>query len=721
MVETYDEGIDDILYTSNKYAFLVGAGISMNPPSNLPSARQIVKGLLEKLIVSEEVENILNIPDLRYEMIVEQLQKYIDPNLIFMDYFELIKNPNMIHFMLALSIINGNSVSTTNFDYLIELALGSLVPVNEQNIIMPIIVSEDFINLSDAYSYKIFKLHGSKSNIITHQDTSSSLITTISALGKDRELDKTFTIEKYKKNVLIKLFRNNCLIIMGYSGGDDFDISPLLFELPSLDKLIWIDHTIHDIVEIKKIDPMAPLNSKDLGIETSHAEKLLKKIRSNSKFEIYYIKANTIEFIKKNLWIKITNKDFQEISDSITNNIDAPSFSDWIRDKYNDISAEDKYKITAHLYFNLGRNKDVIRTCEKALELFKDLEQMDPKNMPKAEYHQLLGTVNRMKGDFGKSNKHFKDAKDIEMLFFNQIGVAKQLINVADNYKSQTLYSEAEKIYKEAQEIYVKHDNLEGQLTIFHRLGELARINTLLDKAEEYFLKSSELISKTGNLERKAAIINSMGLILAQNGDYISALKNFQESLDIVDKIGDLNLKGEIIENIGLMYETQGDFQNALLIYQKALNADIFMDNTVGIISRMNRIGDLLLKLQKADEALTIFLKALKIYNIAMKENEIEGPMGKSELLFKIGTVLKQKARFTEALPYFNEGFHIEMYLFRPKEVGKYALNLAESYESMGDKQSAIVHYKDAIFHIGAQDPALKKQIEERLHTLEKG
>lgn len=47
MIEDYNEIFNEVLSTSNKYAFLVGAGIPMNSPSNLPSAREIVRNLLE--------------------------------------------------------------------------------------------------------------------------------------------------------------------------------------------------------------------------------------------------------------------------------------------------------------------------------------------------------------------------------------------------------------------------------------------------------------------------------------------------------------------------------------------------------------------------------------------------------------------------------------------------------------------------------------------------
>ena len=52
--------LKDILDTTENLVFLIGAGVSMNPPSNLPSARIISKTLLEYLIPSEYVDFVSN-------------------------------------------------------------------------------------------------------------------------------------------------------------------------------------------------------------------------------------------------------------------------------------------------------------------------------------------------------------------------------------------------------------------------------------------------------------------------------------------------------------------------------------------------------------------------------------------------------------------------------------------------------------------------------------
>ena len=79
--------IEDIFSLEAKYTFLVGAGISMENPSGLASARELGTNLIKLCVPSEEVNGILQLEGLRYELIVELIQKYFDPELRIMDYF----------------------------------------------------------------------------------------------------------------------------------------------------------------------------------------------------------------------------------------------------------------------------------------------------------------------------------------------------------------------------------------------------------------------------------------------------------------------------------------------------------------------------------------------------------------------------------------------------------------------------------------------------------
>jgi len=54
--------------------FLAGAGISMDQPASLPSARQICQDLFEFFGPFKKFEEFKTIKELRYEMIIDKIQ-----------------------------------------------------------------------------------------------------------------------------------------------------------------------------------------------------------------------------------------------------------------------------------------------------------------------------------------------------------------------------------------------------------------------------------------------------------------------------------------------------------------------------------------------------------------------------------------------------------------------------------------------------------------------
>ena len=59
--DTYNGRIEDLFIPERKYTFLVGAGASMDSPTNMPSAREIVRSLLSFYVPNEEFEEIFEI------------------------------------------------------------------------------------------------------------------------------------------------------------------------------------------------------------------------------------------------------------------------------------------------------------------------------------------------------------------------------------------------------------------------------------------------------------------------------------------------------------------------------------------------------------------------------------------------------------------------------------------------------------------------------------
>jgi hypothetical protein len=218
--------------------FIVGAGISMDEPSRVPSAQEIAGVLLDLLLASPIDRSI------PFDLIIDSFKALIDPDLKIFDFFDT-RPPNSFHEIFARAINAGVTVFTTNFDNLIEKALLAILPAGKRKDILPIITLDDFKRYGkpgsiDPQSFPVFKIHGSKKNEITCEDTTSSLRFS-TPFNKSAVQDFNEIIAP----VIKEHVKGKNLVIFGYSGKDDDDINPCIEELArsgEIKKLIWFAH-----------------------------------------------------------------------------------------------------------------------------------------------------------------------------------------------------------------------------------------------------------------------------------------------------------------------------------------------------------------------------------------------------------------------------------------------------------------------------------------------
>ncbi|MHA1344591.1 MAG: SIR2 family protein, partial [Promethearchaeota archaeon] len=157
--------------SDEKLTFLVGAGASVEAPSQLPSTNDAMKALIKLSCANSEIETILKLQNLRFEVLVGIIHKSIEDDFQFLNFFTKSDKPNLEHFVLAEMIKKGHFIFTSNFDSLLEYALlQSDVPKKK---IVPVITKKDYEKFSDPEKlYKngkipVYKIHGSHRNIIT--------------------------------------------------------------------------------------------------------------------------------------------------------------------------------------------------------------------------------------------------------------------------------------------------------------------------------------------------------------------------------------------------------------------------------------------------------------------------------------------------------------------------------------------------------------------------
>jgi hypothetical protein len=225
---------------------IVGAGISYSPPSNVATVSYFLNELLRALPLSARDRKELTAaasPDwlrgvgyydfLRFEQVMSALHYTIDKDLTLATRIIEGSTPNAYHHQVALLIARGHLVFTTNFDSLIEEAAHKLgIPCTP-------IVSEAQYSLyhrqPERFSNPLFKLHGS---LLGDESHSQSITATFQAA-----VDET-TVNPAKWKVVNSLLRSRNLLVIGYSGSDDFDVMPAIAQGGGADRqLLWIQHS----------------------------------------------------------------------------------------------------------------------------------------------------------------------------------------------------------------------------------------------------------------------------------------------------------------------------------------------------------------------------------------------------------------------------------------------------------------------------------------------
>lgn len=230
---------------SGSATFLVGAGVSAPAPSNLPLATDLVEAVVGPVLHSSGLPRDLSrsitrtLLNIRPEVITDILIEHLGIRAINPLPTLLRARPNAWHRLLASSLGTGCCVVTTNFDTLIEdtclswqLPITCLVGGTMRR--LPAIPSERPKSI-------LFKVHGSVGGPAGLRSLALAL----------RQVGRGLSDQQY--SLLRLLIHNRPLIVLGYSGRDEFDLLPALLSIGRTSDALWIIHNPNQLPQ-----PLAP-------------------------------------------------------------------------------------------------------------------------------------------------------------------------------------------------------------------------------------------------------------------------------------------------------------------------------------------------------------------------------------------------------------------------------------------------------------------------------
>jgi tetratricopeptide (TPR) repeat protein len=251
--------VASLIHSQERICCLAGAGISMDSPSSCLSGLQAVEFILKELTPDAKTGDQLKRyaspasfpsaqPILRFEHLIVVMQNAVDGMLSFIYQLFDHKQPNGHHYLMAHLVENGHLVLTTNFDMNIEQALSG-------KIYDYAVAGLDPWDLSLVGKKVGFlgKIHGS---LYRHgKKTQQSLQTTIRSIlsGSSDQLSDVAGPEAGKA-FFREVLSNKLLLVIGYSGFDDFDLVPLIRDTKSEQMVIWIKHTSSSQIAVETFE-----------------------------------------------------------------------------------------------------------------------------------------------------------------------------------------------------------------------------------------------------------------------------------------------------------------------------------------------------------------------------------------------------------------------------------------------------------------------------------
>jgi tetratricopeptide (TPR) repeat protein len=635
--------IRDLINPDSKLTFLVGAGCSIDPPSCLPAGPTMMNAIINYTCAESEIEKVKKLDQLRFEALMEIIRDCLDPDLKIIDFYGLCDKPNIQHFFLAEMIKKGHFVMTTNFDFLIEQALlQSDVSKDDIKVVITKADFERFNNPNELFEQgkkTVYKIHGSTKNIISGEKTRDSLVATIQAFGSNKEGENIFQIEPFKRLLFDNISNERSLVVIGYSGSDDFDIVPTLKVLKHIQEVIWIEY-VHDDegteaiyeIEVEDIDNYENLTKVDqilVGIK-----------RRNFAKHIFRIDVNTSRIISK----------LMETKPKISLDNFSINAMDWLKKNIILPSEMTKYYISYKIYWDLDIYDKAMICSENGLRIAEELGNLNGK----ANFLNNIGRINDEQGNYPKALKRYEEALQIAEQLGDLSGKATFLNNIGRIHDGQGNYPKALKRYEEALQIDEQLGDLSGKATELNNIGSIYKAQGNYPEALKRYEGALQIVEQLGDLSRKATFLNNIGVIHYAQGNYPEALKRYEEALQIVEQLGDLSGKATHLNNIGEIYRAQGNYPEALRRYEEALQIAEQLGDLVSKAGCLNNIGVI-------HYAQGNFSKALKWYEEALQIDEQLGDLrGKATDLNNIGEIFRAQGNFSKALKRYEEALQID-------------------------------------------------------------
>lgn len=507
--------------------FFAGAGISAMAPSNLPLATGLIETILAPVLhplalpagLARSILEIL--VRLRPEVIGDVLLEHLGEDAARPILTALRGRPNAWHGLLAAALGAGCNVITTNFDTLIETAGRSLgAPIRT-------IVGSAIDESRDARSV-LFKIHGSIGGSV--RDALTSIALAVRQVGRGLSLRQT--------TLLRQLVETRPLVVLGYSGRDDFDILPALLNQQRTAPGLWIVHQSGAPIRPLSDDPRLQAVARP-ALECARAWPGALDVYSGET-------ASMIELLRPRRGTGVLRDVLPEIAPPIEHRHPQPEAA----------AVALMYALVEARAFDLASQLSAhVRTTGRSARIL----------VAHAVVLEKEGTDLRGAGAIAQKARTAsrQDAPAVRALVYDQSGVIA---------RRRGLHRLALRFYDRALEI-ATGANCPGWLVIqirSHRAVALEYVG-LPDEALREHRRVAAWEKRTGDLRGLAKSLNNIGITHMNQQRWKRAITAFERSTAIKRDLGDPRGIAQTLHNLGKLHWLRKDYDSAERVFLESL------------------------------------------------------------------------------------------------------------------------------------------------------
>ncbi len=287
---------------------------------------------------------------------------------------------------------------------------------------------------------------------------------------------------------------------------------------------------------------------------------------------------------------------------------------------------------------------------------------------------------------------------------------ADALLLLSDVFGRKSEWEKSINTVEKAKDLFTRTCNNNGKSKCENMLGVIFGEKGNLYQAKKHFENCLELLNSTEEKELKASVESNLGIILSIQGDYCKAADYFEKALGYFKSSHNYRRIAEVRQNVGLMFFNKSEQNIAIQEIDKsieiALKHKLMPVLALSYLSKAN----ILLALDKLDEALLFADKALEISHVIDDKLTIAD-------VYRTKSIMERKIKnYRKAENYLQSSLRLNKNKENLLNIAEVKMELGELYDKMEMKQEKIKMLNESLKEYQQLNIADRvKKIEEML------